>query len=111
MKKIGIPNKITKIDYYTFARCGSLTNVVIPKNIIKIEYGAFYECTALESVSILHDGIEIKDSAFEKCLSLENVTIPSRFTTLEGDDIFKQCPRLVIYGRRISDIHNSLSTT
>jgi len=44
---------VTSIEYYTFARCNSLTSITIPDNIKRIGAFAFRDCTTLTSITFV----------------------------------------------------------
>ena len=44
MISISIPDSVTTIKSYVFARCKNLTNISIPVSITKIEASAFFDC-------------------------------------------------------------------
>ncbi|MCM1252920.1 MAG: leucine-rich repeat domain-containing protein [Clostridium sp.] len=68
---IGIPDGITEIGDFAFAR-SALMDVVIPEGVEKIGYAAFYHCNDLTNVVIPDSVKEIAPSAFAKTPWLQN---------------------------------------
>lgn len=62
---IDIPETITEIGEFAFARSG-ITSVVIPEGVTKIGYAAFYHCDGLTDIVIPDSVTEIGPSAFAK---------------------------------------------
>ena len=74
LKYVHIPNTITCMDHYSFARCTNLTSIVIPNSVTTIEQYAFLECTGLTSI-VLGSGLTyIGPAAFKGCENLATVT-------------------------------------
>ena len=93
-----IPDSVTSIGGYAFARCSSLTSMTIGNNVTSIGYYAFFGCDSLASVTLGNSVTRIRDSAFASCFSLTSVTIPSSVTRI-GIDAFSWCDSLItIYG-------------
>ncbi|MBR5746698.1 MAG: leucine-rich repeat domain-containing protein, partial [Clostridia bacterium] len=64
---------VTRIGYYAFEECTSLTGITIPDSVTVIEHHAFFSCTGLESITLGKGVKEIGNSAFYDCSSLETV--------------------------------------
>ena len=62
--KVVIPEGVTHINEYAFARLTGLEEVVLPKSLINIGVGAFYGCTKLKTIN-LENVKFINKSAFE----------------------------------------------
>ncbi len=93
LTSVTIPNSVTSIGSYAFARTG-LTSVNIPNSVTEIGgYGAFIGCSGLTSVTIGNSVTTIGDFAFEDCTGLTSVTIPNSVTTI-GNNAFKDCTGL-----------------
>ena len=71
----GLP--VTKIEYFAFFGCTSLTSVTIPDSVTGIDNYAFSGCTSLTSVTIGNGVTFISHNAFYNCTSLTNVSISS----------------------------------
>ena len=68
-----IPDSVTSIGSYAFARCDSLTSIVIPDGVTSIGDNAFFWCDSLTSVTIGNSVTSIGDNAFAWCDSLTDV--------------------------------------
>ena len=51
MTSVVIPNSVTSIGQYAFARCYNLTRVVIPSSVTSIDTMAFLFCSNLSNVT------------------------------------------------------------
>lgn len=71
LKQVEIPEEVTKIDQFAFARSG-LTSIVIPDGVTHIGYGAFYHCEDLSEVVIPDTVKTIEMQAFEHTSWLQN---------------------------------------
>lgn len=56
---VDIPENVTEIGNYAFARCYDIEKVNIHNNVTKICRGAFFNCYNLEEIKILNDSCEI----------------------------------------------------
>ena len=61
----------TKINFYAFCNCTSLTSIVIGDSVTSIGASAFYNCTSLTSVVIPDSVTSIGSSAFYNCSKLQ----------------------------------------
>ena len=101
MKKITIPNGVTKIEAYTFSLCENLTLVSIPGSVKVIGCRAFDQCKKLKHIT-LQDGVEkINEFAFQGCENLNMISIPNTVNTI-GTGAFNYCLKL----RRINIPNN-----
>ena len=73
--KVVIPEGITHINEYAFAKLTALEEVVLPKSLINIGVGAFLGCEKLKKIN-LENVKFINASAFEGC-ALEEVKLDS----------------------------------
>ena len=88
-----IPDGVTSIGNYAFARCTGLTSVTISEDVTSIGDRAFQFCSGLISI-IIPDGVtSIGECAFLDCESLTSVTIPKSVTSL-GWGAFGRCSQL-----------------
>ena len=62
-----IPNSVTKIANYAFARCAGLTSIDIPKSVKCIGQYAFLYCNNLRSVNLSESIEKIEYGAFAGC--------------------------------------------
>ena len=72
-KDVVIPEGVTEIGDWAFARCSSLTSIVIPNGVTKIGETAFEGCTSLESISISASVKELSIGVFYDCTSLKEI--------------------------------------
>lgn len=88
-----IPNSVTGIGEFAFAKCGGLTAVTIPNSVTTIEESAFAGCGGLTSVTIPNSVTSIGVYAFGGCSGLASVTIPNSVTSI-GTWAFSNCMAL-----------------
>lgn len=69
-----IPEGITNISPYAFARNEGITSLELPESIVSIGDGAFSSCKNLKKLKLPISLKNIGKKAFEKCISLEKVT-------------------------------------
>ena len=76
-------SEITRIGEFAFADCTGLKSATIPLKVRKIEDGVFAECSSLEEV-ILHDKIShIGWFAFQKT-NIKHIRLPKNLKLIEG---------------------------
>lgn len=93
LKKVSIPNSVTKIDLRAFRDCGSLTSIEIPDSVTYIGQGAFSDCKSLTEIKI-PDGVTfIGADTFNRCESLTSIVIPNSVTKIESA-AFSNCTSL-----------------
>ena len=98
LKKVTIPNSVTSIGNYAFARCVLLEEVIIPNSVTSIGNAAFFGCNHLKKVTIPNSVTSIGDSAFFNCQLLSTIVIPSSVTSI-GDSAFSSIKAdATIYG-------------
>ena len=73
---VSIPETVTSIGDYAFARCESLRQIVIPNSVTSIGKGAFRACCSLRQIVIPDSVTSIGDDAFIGCKSLRRIVIP-----------------------------------
>ena len=73
--KVVIGEGVTKIGYFAFRNCSSLTSITIPDSVTEIRYHAFGGCTSLQKITIPSGMIE--EEAFYNCNKLTSVTLGS----------------------------------
>jgi len=93
VKSITIPSSVTRIGYYAFWVCSSLTSITIPSSVTHIGDYAFSWCKALTSITIPKSVTQICGYTFYECSSLTNITIPSSVTQI-GGYAFSDCSSL-----------------
>ena len=90
---VTIPESVTSIGKYAFARCSSLTSLKLGENIKTIGDHAFYYCIKLESVTIPQSVTFMGDRAFTGCAQLNSLTIDDAAISI-GDWTFDECYKL-----------------
>ncbi|MDR1839583.1 MAG: leucine-rich repeat protein [Treponema sp.] len=88
-----IPSSVTKIGFYAFFNCSSLTSVTIPSSVTSIGDYAFFYCSNLTSITIPSSVTSIGNDAFSSCSSLTSIAIPLSVTSI-GDSPFSFCSSL-----------------
>ena len=79
VKKIVLPDSVTKVGKSAFEFCDGLEEIVLGCNVREIEEGAFYGCDHLRTVQISANAdkeerpIKIGNGAFAGCKNLEEV--------------------------------------
>ncbi len=81
LKSIDLNNNITKIGYYAFSGCTSLTTIDL-KNVTEIEYSAFSGCTSLTTIDLKNVN-RLGVCAFANCACIESVDLQN-ITELDG---------------------------
>ena len=105
-----LPESVTTIGNYAFARCGKLTRMELPdtvttigdnlftgcillkdiklsKNITRIGYQMFDFCKELQEVEVPEGVTIIRAGAFGNCTNLTKLTFPSTVKTIEQNAI------------------------
>lgn len=93
IKKIILPETITKICDDAFRVCLGLENINIPKSVKKIGKSAFVCCESLKELEFPEGIEEISDYMFEHCHNLKTVKIPKSVKRI-GINAFWDCERL-----------------
>ena len=75
VKKIVLPDTVTKIGVYAFAD-SSIETIVIPDSVTSIGGAAFYHSRNLKNVTLPNGIKEISANVFNGCSSLANLSIP-----------------------------------
>lgn len=90
---VTIPESVTSIGKYAFARCSSLTSLKLGENIKTIGDYAFYDCRILNNVTIPQSVTSIGDHAFGACYGMDSFTIKDATTSI-GKYAFSDCQSL-----------------
>jgi hypothetical protein len=72
-----LPDSLTAIGNYAFARSSSLKSVTMNDGLEIIKADSFIECTSLSSVVLPPSVIELGLTVFNGCTALTSVTLPS----------------------------------
>lgn len=84
---IKIPEYVTEIGGNSFNRRTSyIKKVILPEGITRIGYGAFRNCVNLEYINIPNSVRVIENGAFYNCTSLRNVDIPDGVDVMAGNE-------------------------
>jgi hypothetical protein len=73
--------RVTEIKNGAFAG-STVRKVILPESITKIDQGAFQDCVSLKSINIPESVTEIGHDAFNNCRNLKNVTLPQSLTSI-----------------------------
>jgi len=84
LKRIEIPDGVTKIESDTFWKCYELEEVIIPNSVTEFGVNVFASCENLTSIKLPENITEISKSPLGHCKNLKNVTIPVNVTKI-GD--------------------------
>lgn len=77
LKKINIPDNVTRIGEAAFYECLRLEEVTLPQGLEELGNNAFHSCRELQRISIPGSLNKIGAGTFAYCLSLEQVEMPS----------------------------------
>ena len=78
MKKIKLPESISRIEEGAFYGCKSLKEIIIPNSVSVIGEHAFDGCSSLKKIKLPENLSEIERYTFYDCFSLTDITIPSK---------------------------------
>ena len=93
MKKITIPDSVTKIGSSAFWYCGLLDKITIPNGVTEISSSTFRGCSSLKEVNLPNAVTSIGSNAFDGCCALGEITIPDSVTSI-GNFAFEWCKTL-----------------
>lgn len=93
LKKITIPNTVTKIGSSAFSNCQHITDFKLPYGLETISSAAFGGCMRITEMDIPDSVTYIGAGAFSNCIRLEDVTIPEGITEI-CDNTFWACAEL-----------------
>lgn len=89
LKKIKIPDNVTKIPYQAFEECDHLEEIILPKKLRTVERRAFYGCKRLKKIVFPDSVEEMEKNCVMKCRALEKVVLPKNLKKLEKN--FTKC--------------------
>ena len=111
LKKIIIPDNVTKINAYAFSNCISLTQVIIPDSVTEIDEFAFENCFSLSIIDGGRNISKIGMKTFMSCIKLTNINILLNSLTEIGNGAFNSCQNLNnIDLTKINNIHGNILT-
>lgn len=73
IKKVEIPEGVTRIKLDAFGNCLELEEVILPETLQAIERGAFYNCPSLREITIPARVTKIGEFQFFECTSLTDI--------------------------------------
>ncbi len=91
---VTLPDSVTEIDDYTFAKCANLRTVRFGSGLKTIGRNAFFSCENLTQIEFSTGLTHISFDAFAGCTGLTRVDLPSGLTSI-GDCAFCRCTGLV----------------
>lgn len=94
LKKVLIPDGVTRIGDSVFAECENLEEIILPKTLVDIGYNAFFNCINLTSVVLPNGVANIKYGAFRSCENLTDITLPNSIIEIEAG-AFSGCEKLI----------------
>lgn len=94
LKKISLPDSITRIENYIFSNCTVLSEIKLPNQLSNIGGHAFENCSSLWSIKFPENLQSIDAEAFSGCHSLTNVVLPAGLKKI-GSTSFRNCGNLV----------------
>ncbi|MBR7124204.1 MAG: leucine-rich repeat protein, partial [Candidatus Methanomethylophilaceae archaeon] len=85
LETIFIPSSVVSIDYYAFAYCDNLVEVLFGEDslLTGVYEGVFYGCSSLSSIVLPESVREISDFAFYGCSSLISIPVSDDSEILE----------------------------
>lgn len=86
-------NIVTEIKFGAFENQDVLKKVVLPDSITKFGANAFYGCGNLETVVLPKGLTALEDRTFFRCEHLKEVSMPAALKKI-GDSVFSHCPGL-----------------
>ncbi|MFI3328868.1 MAG: leucine-rich repeat domain-containing protein [bacterium] len=93
LKKVILPDCMTKLNDSSFEECYSLEDVKLPSNLITIGLNCFKKCWKLKNISLPDKLEEIQDNAFYFCESLPEVNFQENIKYI-GEAAFSWCTSL-----------------
>ena len=89
VKRVTIPEGVTRIGPYAFAGIQSLERIDLPSTLETIDYGAFYGCTNLKVVNGIENVKFINQSAFQGCSLTGDINLGNAVAI--ADYAFSEC--------------------
>lgn len=84
IKKVIMPDTVTKMNPGVFEECSELSQVTLSKNITKIPDNTFADCRKIKEI-VIPDGVTtIGKDAFYGCKSIKELAIPDGVTTIDN---------------------------
>ena len=94
--QVVLPEGITTINSFAFAKCTLIDTIILPDSLIEIQPYAFYGCENINFITIPKNVTIVGESAYEGCSSLETIYISHTTFNLERIEkkAFKDCQNL-----------------
>lgn len=92
LKKVSLPDGITRIESDTFYGCKQLESINL-EHVKSIGRRAFYICSNLSGIHLSTDLEQLEYAAFRGCSSIDNVNIGSKLSEL-SEQVFAECSSL-----------------
>ncbi len=93
LKKIVIPETVTKIGHHAFYQCSALKTAEINGKITRLGEGSFYGCSSLDDLKLPNDLKFIDRYCFYGCERLEEIILPDKLEEI-GEYAFAGCSSL-----------------
>ncbi len=93
IRRIRVPEGVTRIGAYAFEHCFTLVEVVLPESLEEIGEGAFDQCDALMRCELPARLRSLGAYAFRGCLSMSRFRLPDTLTEI-GANPFAGCAGL-----------------
>lgn len=94
LSAVVIPDSVTRIGQYAFARCSEMKLLNLGSGLVEIGESAFAECYAVEALRLPESLRSLGKNAFYRCESITSVVIPAGVTQI-GYAAFAYCLDLV----------------
>ena len=102
LKEITLPQSLTSIGHYAFSWCTALGKITIPDGVTELPYGLFSWCTELKDVALGAKTEKIDTSVFMLCGKLERITISESNThfksTADGRFLLNKTGDTLVFG-------------
>ena len=109
-----IPNTVTSIDSYAFAKCKGLTSMIIPEGVTSIGGEAFSDCYFLTSVTIPSSLTSISGKAFSGCYCLTSIVVSTNNTKYDSrgncNAIIETATNTLVAGCKTTIIPNTVTS-
>lgn len=90
IKKVTLPQTITRIGDYAFAGCGLPESFDLPDSVNEIGMYAFSGCSAMKTIRMPASASSIGEGTFKDCKNLVSIRIPSGISRIETR-LFENC--------------------
>ena len=75
LESVALPEGVTSIEDYAFARNDRLKEITLPQSLTSIGKAVFFWCTALGKIAIPDGVTSVGDNAFSTCVSLKELAL------------------------------------